>query len=51
MTFIVDKSGVIHEKDLGADTATAAAAITAYNPDKTWTAIPADEADADELQD
>jgi hypothetical protein len=49
MTFIVDANGVIHEKDLGADTATAAAAISTYNPDKTWTAIPADEADADEL--
>lgn len=51
MTFVVDASGVVYEKDLGPDTATVAAAITAYNPDKTWTAIPASEVDADDLSD
>ena len=36
MTFIVNQEGVIYEKDLGEETAAAAAAMTAYNPDGTW---------------
>ena len=36
MSFIVNQEGVIYEKDLGKDTATAAAAITAFDPDDTW---------------
>lgn len=36
MTFIVDKDGVVYQKDLGADTAQTAAAIDSYNPDSTW---------------
>ena len=36
MTFIVGKDGVVYEKDLGPETAQLAAAITEYNPDKTW---------------
>lgn len=36
MTFIVSNDGVVHEQDLGPDTAKAAAAITTYNPDSTW---------------
>lgn len=36
-TFIVGASGVVYEKDLGANTATLAAAMTRYDPDKTWT--------------
>ncbi len=35
-TFIVNHEGVVYEKDLGPSTATAAAAITTFNPDKTW---------------
>ena len=35
-TFIVNHAGVVYEKDLGAATASAAAAMTLYNPDKTW---------------
>lgn len=35
-TFIVNQDGIVHEKDLGAMTATAAAAITKYDPDSTW---------------
>lgn len=35
-TFIVNHEGVVYEKDLGAATPTAAAAMSAYNPDKTW---------------
>jgi hypothetical protein len=36
MTFIVDKSGNIYEKDLGADATKLAQAMTAYDPDSTW---------------
>jgi hypothetical protein len=36
MTFIVNQEGVIYEKDLGKDTATAAAAMTTFDPDDTW---------------
>jgi hypothetical protein len=33
---IVDKSGVICEKDLGPNTTELAEAMTAYDPDITW---------------
>jgi len=36
MTFIVDESGTIYEKDLGPDTAKTAGAMSAYDPDSTW---------------
>ena len=36
MTFIVSKDGRVYEKDLGAKTATIAAAMKAYDPDATW---------------
>src|SRR6266436_3555642 len=36
MTFIVDESGAIYEKDLGPDTTKIAQAMTAYDPDSTW---------------
>ena len=36
MTFMVNQDGVVYEQDLGPDTATKAAAINVYNPDKTW---------------
>ncbi len=36
MTFLVNQSGILFQKDLGDDTAKAAAAITAYDPDDTW---------------
>lgn len=36
MTFIVDESGTIYEKDLGPDTTKIAEAMTAYDPDSTW---------------
>jgi hypothetical protein len=36
MTFMVNQDGVVYEQDLGPDTATKAAAITVYNPDKNW---------------
>jgi hypothetical protein len=36
MTFIVDESGTIYEKDLGPDTTKTAEAMAAYDPDSTW---------------
>ena len=38
MTFIVNQDGLVHEKDLGADTASAVEKITAYDPDESWKA-------------
>jgi hypothetical protein len=35
-TFMVNQDGVIYEKDLGAKTSELAAAMTTYNPDRTW---------------
>jgi len=36
MTFLVNHEGVVYEKDLGPDTATAVKKITRFNPDKGW---------------
>jgi hypothetical protein len=36
MTFIVDESGTIYEKDLGPDTTKTAEAIATYDPDSSW---------------
>ncbi len=36
MTFIVDESGTIYEKDLGPDTTKIAEAMTTYDPDSAW---------------
>jgi hypothetical protein len=36
MTFIVNKLGVVYEKDLGPNTTQLAGAMTAYDPDSTW---------------
>jgi hypothetical protein len=36
MTFIVNQSGVIYQKDLGSKTAEIASAMKAYVPDKSW---------------
>jgi len=36
MTFIVGPDGVVYQKDLGTNTATAAAAMTEYNPGDGW---------------
>lgn len=38
-TFMVNHQGKVFEKDLGPDTAQAAAAIDAYDPDATWTEV------------
>jgi hypothetical protein len=47
MTFLIDQNGVIYEKDLGPTTADVATTVTTFNPDKTWTEVPGDEAQAD----
>ena len=39
MTFIVDRDGVVYQKDLGENTTDAAAAMSEYNPGDGW--IPA----------
>jgi len=36
MTFIVNQSGIVYEKDLGPDTEKTAGAVEAYDPDETW---------------
>jgi hypothetical protein len=36
MTFLVNQSGIIFQKDLGEDTETVAPAITEYDPDASW---------------
>ena len=36
MTFIVDKSGAIYEKDLGPNTTKLADTMTVYDPDSSW---------------
>ena len=37
MRFVVNHDGVVYQKDLGPNTAQTAAAMTKFNPDKTWT--------------
>jgi Protein of unknown function (DUF2950) len=39
MTFIVDRSGVVRQKDLGPGTDAAARAMKVYDPDASWTAV------------
>jgi hypothetical protein len=39
MSFLVNQSGIVYEADLGPETATATAAITAYDPGEGWTAV------------
>jgi hypothetical protein len=38
-TFIVSQDGTVYEKDLGAQTATAARAMVRYDPDSSWTPV------------
>jgi hypothetical protein len=42
-TFIVNQDGVVYQKDLGDDTATAVEAIQTFDPDSSWTLVPAVE--------
>jgi hypothetical protein len=39
ITFIVNKSGVVYEKDLGPRTSEIAAAMEAYDPDSSWNRV------------
>jgi hypothetical protein len=39
MTFIINQSGVLLQKNLGAKTNEVASAITEFNPDKTWKVV------------
>ena len=39
MTFVIDQDGIVRQKDLGPDTAQAAAAITVSAADATWDAV------------
>jgi hypothetical protein len=36
MTFIVNQSSVVYEKDLGPKTSKLAGSLNEYNPDKSW---------------
>jgi hypothetical protein len=45
-TFIVNMDGVVFQKDLGEDTATAVEAIKSFDPDSSWTAIAPEAAEA-----
>ena len=40
MTFMVNQDGLVWQRNLGPKTAEAAAAITQFNPDSSWTPIP-----------
>jgi hypothetical protein len=40
MTFIVNQDGVVYEKNLGPGTDAAARAVTAFNPDASWSKVP-----------
>jgi hypothetical protein len=43
MTFIVNQQGRVYQKNLGADTLKVASAITAYDPDTTWSLVDTNE--------
>jgi Protein of unknown function (DUF2950) len=47
MSFIVDESGNIYEKDLGPDTSQLAQAMAAYDPDSTWKQAETEQVDAE----
>ena len=40
MTFMVNQSGVVYEKDLGPATLQAFRELQSFNPDKSWTPLP-----------
>jgi hypothetical protein len=41
MTFVVNHQGVVYQKDLGPNTAAMAKSMKQFNPDSTWTKVPA----------
>ena len=40
MTFLINHDGVAYQKNLGADTSAVAGAMTRFDPDPTWLALP-----------
>jgi hypothetical protein len=40
MTFAINHDGVVYQRDLGPDTASAARAMKVYDPDARWVALP-----------
>jgi hypothetical protein len=40
MSFAINHDGVVHQGDLGPDTAAVASAMAAYDPDARWVALP-----------
>jgi Protein of unknown function (DUF2950) len=44
MTFIIDKDGIVHQKDLGEKTTEVALAMTEYNPGEGWDSVVGTEA-------
>ncbi|HVA79024.1 MAG TPA: DUF2950 domain-containing protein, partial [Candidatus Binataceae bacterium] len=46
MTFIVNQDGQMYQKDLGPNTTQIASAMTAYDPDATWTPVKTATVDA-----
>ncbi len=50
MSFLVNHDGVVYQKDLGPDTAKLASAMTLFDPDESWKAVPdEDEASPPEV--
>jgi hypothetical protein len=41
MTFIINQDGTVFQKNLGDETEEVVAAMTSFNPDRSWTAVPA----------
>jgi len=39
MTFVVDRAGIVYQKDLGSNTAKLVGSMDAYDPDTTWTPV------------
>ena len=39
MTFIVNRHGIIYQKNLGPQSASIARHITVYDPDETWSVV------------
>src|SRR4029077_9778661 len=44
MTFIVNRDGVVYQKDLGPQTAIRAKSLTQYDPDTTWKKVESESA-------
>jgi hypothetical protein len=42
-TFIVNQDGTVYQKDLGEDTAKTVETLKAFDPDSSWTAVPAQD--------